>query len=106
MIGKLRHRVTIEQKSAAPDGGGGGAETWSALATVWAALETLEGAEVVRAEQVASETRFRLRIRHRSDVSAAMRVVLGTRVLGIESVADQDGRGRFLTLFCVEDRPS
>jgi SPP1 family predicted phage head-tail adaptor len=106
MIGALRHRVTIEEKAAAPDGGGGVSESWSALATVWAAIETLEGAEVLRAEQIVGEARFRLRIRYRADITPAMRVRLGARTLGIESVADADGRGRFLTLTCVEDRPS
>jgi SPP1 family predicted phage head-tail adaptor len=106
MIGALRHRVTIEQKTAAPDGGGGFAESWNALATVWAAIETLEGAEILRAEQIMGETRFRLRIRYRGDVTAAMRVQFGSRVLGIEAVADADGRGRYLVLSCVEDRPS
>lgn len=106
MIGNLRHLVTIEEKTATPDGGGGVSESWSTLATVWAAIETLDGAEVSRAEQIVGETRFGLRIRYRADVTPAMRVRFSARVLGIEAVFDPDGRGRFLTLTCVEDRPS
>ena len=36
MIGKLRHRVTLQSEGETPDGGGGYALAWSAVATVWA----------------------------------------------------------------------
>lgn len=106
MIGRLRHRVTLEEKTQAPDAAGGFAESWTPVATMWAAIEGRGGRESPQAEQIAGGERFLLRIRWRADVTAALRVIWGARVLAIDSVTDPDGRRRFLLLDCAEDRPS
>lgn len=105
MIGKLRHRLTIEEEARVADGGGGFAVTWSELSTdptVWGAVVPLSGREVLQAQQLATPVTHKVTIRHRSDVTAAMRLKLGTRAFNIRAVINVDERDRWLELMCEE----
>jgi SPP1 family predicted phage head-tail adaptor len=105
MIGKLRHRITIQEESRAADSGGGYTNTWTNLATdptVWAAIEPLRGREFLQARQLHDAVTHRVTIRHRSDVTAGMRLLRGSRAFNIRSVIDKDERGRWLELMCEE----
>ncbi len=106
VIGELRTRATLESKSQASDGGGGFSESWSALATVWCAIEPLNGNEKPSADQIVSFSRARIRIRFRDDVTAALRLSVGSRIFAIENATDPDGKRRWLDLLCVENAPS
>ena len=101
--GKLRHRVTIQhyvegspqqKPSGAPDG------SWTALDTVWARVRPLSGREMFLAQQAASRVDVEITIRHRADVTDAMRVVKGSMVYSIESVMNPEERGELLVLRC------
>lgn len=100
--GKLRHRITLQQVTRTPDGIGGYTETWTDVATVWAAVEPLRGRELFDAEQVQSEITHRVRIRYRSGVDSSMRVRFGARLFRIQSVIDVDERHREIQLMCQE----
>lgn len=50
--GQLRHRVTIQQLTKVEDEGGGYAEVWTDVATVWAAIKPMRGNERYEAQQV------------------------------------------------------
>lgn len=100
--GELRHRVTIQQKSVTRDSYGAEVITWTDVATVWAAVEPLRGREFLEAKQIQSETAYRVRIRHRSDVDTDMRVMWNSRTLEIVAVLDIGGLGRELELMCRE----
>ena len=76
-VGALNQRVTIQQPSTGVDVLGQRVETWSDLATVWAQAQPLRGREFFAAGQVHSEASVRFRLRYRSDVTSAMRVVWG-----------------------------
>lgn len=101
-IGALRHRLVIEQPMRVPDGGGGATITWTALATVWGAIEPLRGGESVEAEALASRVSHRIRIRHRAGLSSDMRFRDGGRIFSIRSLNDPDGRRRWLDCLCDE----
>ena len=49
-IGRLRHRLTLEEATRTPDGGGGASEAWATVATVWASITPNGGAETVDAD--------------------------------------------------------
>jgi len=101
--GKLRHRVTIQQKSVTQNSYGEEIVTWAELATVWASVEDLSGREFYEARQVpAAEVTTRVRIRYRSDVEPTMRIVHGGRTLEIVFVLDPEGRRRETVLMCRE----
>jgi len=55
-IGKLRHRITIQEKVTVPDGYGGVTSTWKDVATVWSSVEPLKGRETVRGAAGKSRT--------------------------------------------------
>lgn len=103
-IGGLRERVTLQSPSRIPDGGGGADVSWTEGATVWAKVETRGGGEAFASERLAAQARFRVTIRHRTGVTAEMRLLWGDRALAISALGDPDGRKRFLVLDCKEER--
>jgi SPP1 family predicted phage head-tail adaptor len=104
--GNLRHLVTLEIPSATPDGAGGQSMVWQTLVQVWAEITPLAAEEITSADQVEARATHRIRIRWRSDVTAAMRVRLGARLFAIRGVTDQGERGRYLVLLCEEGAPA
>ena len=98
----LRHRVVLQSAADTADGGGGGATVWSDTATLWASIEPLKGTERLTAQQLESRLTHRVRLRHRSDVTTAMRVKFGTRIFNIRAVINPDERDRLLELLCEE----
>lgn len=104
MIGDLREQVTLQEPVRTGDGAGGASVAWTTVATVWAAIETVSGASGLRAERLRAEATHRITIRHRTDLDETHRLLWGTRILRIEAMADPDGRRRWLTLTCEEER--
>ena len=100
--GKLRHRVTIKQKSVSRDSYGAEDITWQVVATVWAAVEPLQGREFIDGKQLQAERTTRIRIRYRSGVAPEMRVVFGSHVYDVQSVIEPETRNRELVLMCKE----
>lgn len=103
--GTLRHRVAIEQlvaNSPTQNAGGEMDETWTNVATVWAAVEPLKGREFLAAQQVNSEVTGTIRIRHRAGVTPKMRCVFGTRNYDVLAVVNPDERSRELVLYVRE----
>lgn len=100
--GKLRHRVTIEQRTQTFDANGSPTDTWTAFATVWASVEPLSGRELLNAEQIQPVVSHRVRLRYLSGVQPEMRVLHDSRALNIESVINKEERNIELELLCSE----
>ena len=100
-IGALRHRVTLEQPLRTPDGGGGAAVAWEAVAELWAAIRPIGGDERLEADQVAGRITHTIWIRRRSGVDPSMRFRQGTRLFDIRAVLDTEDRTR-LRCLCEE----
>lgn len=73
-IGNLDRRITIEQNTPATDSFGEQDASWSELDTVWAEVRTQSGREIFRAGTQA-EADVTFRIRYRSDLTRAMRII-------------------------------
>lgn len=98
--GKLNRRVTIKQLAAGQDEIGQPVQTWSDVATVWAHVMHLNGAETIKANADTSSVKASVRIRRRSGVDAGMRVYHGSTVYEIKAVLpDEESRER-LDLAC------
>lgn len=104
--GELDQLVTIEQRGTrAPDALGVDQAPWVALATdVWAKAEPLRGREFFAAvagqQQQAADVRFVLR--HRADITSAMRVVWNGQPHAIVGPPiNVDGAGEYLELMTV-----
>lgn len=103
--GRLRHRVTIQQLVAASPqqtASGQPDESWSTYLTVWAAVEPLNGRELYAAQEHHAEVTTRIRMRHRSGVTAKMRVTYGGMTYDIKAIVNPEERNRELQLLCAE----
>lgn len=102
--GKLRHRVEFHSDTPTQDDFGQSIESWTSYMTVWAAIEPLEGRELLLAQQVNAEVTIRVRIRYDSGntVSPEHRVIVGSRTLEIVNVINPSERDEKLTLMCKE----
>ena len=102
--GDLNRRVVITQRDSGVDAAGQPVTTWSTLATVWASVKAPAGkaqAERMSADRSTSVVAYSVRIRYRTDVTAAMRAEIAGQVYDIEQVV-QDLAGREYTdLVCV-----
>jgi len=101
-IGDLRQRMSLEQVARVDDGGGGAAESWAAVATLWAALLPVSGGEDVVADGLEGRATHEIWIRYRAGVVPAMRFTKGARIFEILSVIDVDERHRWLKVLCEE----
>lgn len=102
--GELRHKITIQELVEQVDeyGTPTGTSTWQDVCTVWAAIEPIQGREYVLLHSTQSELSARIRIRYRSGIKPAMRVVYGDRVFDIQAVIDTQERHIELQLMCIE----
>lgn len=99
-IGKLNRRVVIKYLGSGQDAAGQPVLTWSTLATVWADIRFSSGVEAVKGGQDVSVARCSVRIRRRTDVTAAMRVYLGSTVYEIKAALPDEANKERLDLIC------
>ena len=100
MIGELNQRVRILAQTRDPDGGGGYAEVWNVIATLWANVAPRAGSNVFAADALQSRVEYRVTIRRNAAVLVGMRVMAGTLTLSIAAILD-DG-SPLITLICEE----
>jgi SPP1 family predicted phage head-tail adaptor len=105
--GRLRHRVQIQSKPANQqdrDPAGGVAEVWTTEATRWAAVEPLRGKELLEAHMVDGRLTHKVTMRHYEGLTAAHRLLFGTRVLNVlMPPMNPEERGIETTTLCMED---
>lgn len=101
-IGDLRHRIVLQKKEITEDELKQQSETWTDIATVWAAIEPISGRAYFEAKQINAENSTRITIRYRMDVTPHTRAVFGSRVFEIQSVVNPKERRETLVLMCRE----
>ncbi|SRR5258708_1865817 len=101
--GKLDRFITIQQATSSRDATyGSETKAWATLAQVWARVEDVSGREFFAAKQRGGDTMVKVIIRHRSDVTRLMRLVLDDgRTLEIDTVL-QISRDKGLELVAKE----
>ena len=91
--GMLNSRVTLQTLATGTDAIGQPVTTWADFASVWANIRYLSGIETVKADAQTSVVKASIRIRRRTDITSAMRVVFGTTTFQINVVLpDEQGR--------------
>lgn len=102
--GKLRHRVTFQQKVVGEDSNGDTVENWEDLATlptVWAGYEPLSARDFNASRSEQSEIASRFTVRYRDDLDASMRILFRGKAHNIVGVLpDKDSGLEYLTLPC------
>lgn len=107
IIGKLRHKVTIEHLVKVPDGLGGWTDSWVDFVRVSASVEPINGREFFEAHQTQSDVTHKIRIRYKAGVTSAMRVNFKGRIFAITSPPiDFEERNRDMMLMCAEVTPN
>ena len=106
-VGRLRHRVRVEQNTQASrdDYGQLVPESWTTVATIWADISPVNQSEADEAGRVEGRRLHNVYIHYNSQIKSGMRLVMiadGNRVLNIESVRDIGERRRGMELRCVE----
>lgn len=106
--GDLRHRVEIGRYAAEFDEHTGDPlpRQWERVAFVWAVVEGLRGGQYFQAQQTVNQADHKTTIRYRRDIDPGMIVRHGGRELTVQSVLDEEGRRRWLTLICKEVDPA
>jgi SPP1 family predicted phage head-tail adaptor len=105
MIGKMRHRITLQKEVRVADGGGGFTITWTNVATdpsIWASIVPVSTAENLRSMQLQVSITHRITIRYRSDITGALRVLYGGRVFNVRGIKVIEERDRWIELSCEE----
>lgn len=98
-VGQLSSQVQLQSPPAAQDTVGDPSGAWTVVATVWADIKHLSGLESLKSGADTSVVKASIRIRWRSDVTAAMRVVWGSTTYGINAVLP-DAHRRWVDLVC------
>lgn len=104
--GTLRHIITIQEKTRTPDGMGGHDETWADVAgceTVPAAIWPISSTETLDQMKLEDQITHRIRIRYRSGLTTAMRVVFGSRIFELVSMINREERNISLDLLATEE---
>lgn len=91
--GRLDRRITIQQNTPSTNSFGEQDESWADLDTVWAEVRTQSGREIFAAGTQA-EIDIAFRIRHRTDLTRAMRIVYdgdNYDILAINEIGRREG---------------
>lgn len=97
--GSLNRLVLIAQPEGGQDDVGQPETGWTTVASVWADVRTQGGLESIRSGAEVSTVRASIRIRYRTDITAAMRVTDGATVYQVKAVLPDPGR-QFADLVC------
>lgn len=100
--GMLRHRVTIQRRTESRDAAGSDVGTWSDVATVYGRVEPFAGNERVKGAQVAATTTHTVTMRYDGCLLPSDRLTWDGRTLEIESILDDKGAQRSLTILARE----
>lgn len=101
-LGMLRTRATLLSPIDQPDEIGGAARSFVPVATLWCRLEPVLGDERFVVGRIEEAVSHRIEMRWRADVTAAMRLAVGSRAFVITATGDPDGRRRRLLVLADE----
>ena len=100
--GALRKRLTLQSESVTPDGSGGYAGNWTAIATLWGEITpSTRYYDYTNSERRVTHS---IRVRYRNDVniSTGMRLVYGSRAFTIRYIVIEEEKKRWLELLVEE----
>ena len=106
MIGKMRHRVALQQPVEVTDAGGGRSITWDTVETVWAHVKPLRGNSRIHAMGAAYPVSHTITMRYRADIDGSWRCVYDSRNFNIHAVVNPDERKHWTELLAEEGLPT
>lgn len=103
--GTLSVRLVLERPVETPDGQGGVAQGFSALATLWACIEPVSARAEEAAGTLPVTVTHRIWLRRRSGLAGGMRLRKGGRLFTLRAFRDPDETGRYTLCDCEEITP-
>ncbi|NLS02860.1 phage head closure protein [Rhizobium sp. P32RR-XVIII] len=100
--GQMTARLELERPVATPDGQGGAAVSYEAVAALWARVEPLGEVREERAGADVFTLTHRIWLPFRSDLQAGMRLRKGSRIFAIGAWRDPDETARYIVCLCEE----
>ncbi len=100
--GRMRHRVVVERATKTPDGAGGYALSWAAVATIWADVRPVSGNERYLSMRVEDDVSHTILTRYRNDILPSDRLSFDSRLMQVKSVINVEERSRYLEIKAVE----
>jgi len=97
---RRNRQVTIKAPPTGQDAAGQPSGDWTTVCTPWAHVLYLMGAEAIKAGADVSTAKASIRIGYRTDVTAAMRVELGSTIFQINAVLPDEQRKAHTDLVC------
>jgi len=99
--GSLRHLITLQTRDSGTDAAGQPVQTWTQLAQVWADIRGANGLNTIKASLDGVEINaYSFRIRYRTDVDAAKRVVFGGQNYDVKQVRHDHAMREWTDLVC------
>jgi SPP1 family predicted phage head-tail adaptor len=99
--GKLKHRMTIQTPGQIRDPAGQPSTGWIDFDTVWADVRYLNGRQFLASSAEKNAATVSIRVRWRTDLNAAMRVVYGATVFDIVAVLPDEEDQDHVDLACT-----
>lgn len=102
-LGDLRRRITVQQETRTPDGGGGFVIAWADVCTVWAKVWPITPREAMDGERLEARVDTLIVIRYRpgNTITAGMRISADGLLYQIKGLADVESRHEFIELTCT-----
>jgi len=100
--GRLNKRVEVQTRTLAKDGYGDQTESWATEGTRWVEFVQASGREFYRAQRVDADVTHMVRMRYYKGLSPSHRLRIGSRILEILSVYDENERHEEMTVTCKE----
>ena len=109
-IGNMRNKLELQAATRTSDQGGGSSIAWKKVAIVFASITPKNSNETVFADKLRDKLESTIRVRYRTDLTTANRLVQTyrrngsetTRIFTIKGVLNVDNRFTFLDLDCEE----
>ena len=96
--GMMREPVEIQEQTKSDVGGGATSVTYTNKANVRGFVKPLSGGERLYAERLDAQTKYRLVIRYRSDLTESDRVVIRNRAYQIRFINNLEFRDKWLEI--------
>lgn len=99
--GELNRQIVIQSRDPGTDNAGQPVQTWTTLATVWADVRGATGMGTIKSAVGGVEINaYSFRIRYRTDVDAAKRVVFNGQNFDVKAVRHDFARKEWTDLVC------
>jgi len=99
--GDLRHLILVQSRDAGTDAAGQPLQTWTDLASVWADIRGANGLNTIKASLGGVEINaYSFRIRYRTDLDAAKRVVFNGQNYDVKQVRHDFAKKEWTDLVC------